>query len=301
MQRFIFLFLCVIYITPVFSAASIEDLTALIDQNQFAKAAQTGEQLLTNNPDHAKIQFLTAYAYQMNQQHAKASNLYQNLIRQQPNLPEPRNNLAMIYMARGDYERASELLIEAIYTHNSYATAYRNLNNIYKSIASEAYRRALSESVEPEQYAYNIELSALRELDSIDGSSAIEGLLSNESLIQTANIETLLIEQVKNWAKAWSGKDMTTYINYYFADHKPNFESHRAWVEYRKRRIMRPGYIKVSVSDIKIRAQSKNRAIIDFNQMFDSPNYSDRVVKRLDFTRIGSQWKISHERVLSVL
>ena len=94
---------------------------------------------------------------------------------------------------------------------------------------------------------------------------------------------------------------MATYINYYSADHKPNFESHRSWVEYRKHRIMRPGYIKVSVSDIKIRAQSKNRAIIDFNQVFDSPNYSDRVVKRLDFTRIGSQWKISHERVLSVL
>ena len=301
MRRFIFLLFCVISTRPVLCADTIQDLTLLIDQEQFAKAAQTGELLLASNPNHTRAQFLTAYAYQMNQEHAKASNHYQSLIRQHPDLPEPRNNLAMIYLARGDYDRASELLVEAINTHNSYATAYRNLISIYKGIASEAYRRALSESVEPEQYAYNIELAALSELDSIDQDPTIASLLTQDSRIQTANIETLLIERVENWAKAWSSKNMSTYIDFYSKEHKPNYETHKAWVEYRKQRILRPGYIKVTVSNINIRAQTENRAIIDFNQEFDSPGYRDRVVKRLGFTRVGSRWKISDERVLSVL
>jgi hypothetical protein len=64
---------------------------------------------------------------------------------------------------------------------------------------------------------------------------------------------------------------------------------------------MRPGPIKVIVSDIEIRAQGENRAIIDFKQTYDSPNYSDKVLKRLGFRRIGSKWKISDELVISIL
>jgi hypothetical protein len=64
---------------------------------------------------------------------------------------------------------------------------------------------------------------------------------------------------------------------------------------------MRPGTINIKVSDILIRWRGKDRATIDFKQAFDSARYSDRVIKRLDFRRVGSQWKISEERVLSVL
>jgi len=57
----------------------------------------------------------------------------------------------------------------------------------------------------------------------------------------------------------------------------------------------------VEVSEIQVKWHSDNRAIIDFNQAFDSARYSDRVRKRLGFERVGTQWKITEERVLSVL
>jgi hypothetical protein len=38
---------------------------------------------------------------------------------------------------------------------------YDNLSQIYKGIASEAYRRAVSESGEPAKYTHKIELTAL--------------------------------------------------------------------------------------------------------------------------------------------
>ena len=44
-----------------------------------------------------------------------------------------------------------------------------------------------------------------------------------------------------------------------------------------------------------------NRVTVDFTQAFSSPGYSDRVVKRLVLKRLGGQWKITEERVLSVL
>jgi hypothetical protein len=70
--------------------------------------------------------------------------------------------------------------------------------------------------------------------------------------------------------------------------------------EYRRKRIARPGAINIEVSDIQIKWRSENRAIIDFKQAYDSVRYRDRVVKRLGFSRVGSQWKITEEQVLSV-
>jgi hypothetical protein len=218
-------------------------------------------------------------------------------------LPEPRNNLAMIYLAQGDYDRASRLLVEAINTHRSYAVAYANLSQVYKGIASEAYRRAVSESSEPAKYTHNIELTAITELEI--GEPIVLATVVPEpepqTLVNTANQQTLLIELVKNWAQAWSGKDFAGYTDFYSPQYRAKFDSHGQWVKHRRQRIMRPGSIRIEVSDIQIKWRSDNRAIIDFKQAFDAANYSDRVVKRLGFNRIDSEWKITEERVLSVL
>ena len=64
---------------------------------------------------------------------------------------------------------------------------------------------------------------------------------------------------------------------------------------------MQPAFIKIGISKIQIRAQSENRAIIEFEQSYDSPGYTDRVIKRLALSRIGSEWKITDEQVISIL
>ncbi|MFT5739602.1 MAG: tetratricopeptide (TPR) repeat protein [Gammaproteobacteria bacterium] len=72
----------------------------------------------------------------MDKQLDRAAELYTVLINKNPLLPEPRNNLAMIYLSQGDFDRASMVLIDALNTHPSYAAACENLNRIYKGIAS---------------------------------------------------------------------------------------------------------------------------------------------------------------------
>ncbi len=301
MQRFLALLFCGLIAGNGYAASALEQLQNLVSQQQYQQAARHGEQMLRDLPQHNKTRFLTAYAYQMSQQTAKAKALYQALIADRPELPEPRNNLAMIYLAEGDYDRAQQLLVEAIQTHPSYATAYQNLSDIYKGIASEAYRRAVSESSEPSQSAFKIELSAITNLDSIEQGLAEATDQAEPTLVNFANQETLLIEQVKAWAEAWSSKDFPAYVAFYAPQFRAKFDSREQWLAQRRARIVRPDQIQVGVSDIQIRWRSENRAIIDFKQAFDSARYSDRVVKRLAFNRVGTQWKITEERVLSVL
>jgi len=301
-------FILVLLFSSLSHAAShtFEGLQALVAEQKFTRAVETGEQLLKQKPPSPDVQFLTAYAYQMNNQPKKAATLYQALITQHPELPEPRNNLAMILLASGDYDAASKLLVEAINTHKSYATAYQNLSRIYTGIASEAYRRALSESKEPTKYTHKIELAALSQLEPVNQPAEVTPPVQVAALeVQTVDkkepLITLFGNQVKAWAKAWGDKDFEAYTGFYAKNYKADFNAHSDWVDYRRQRILRPGFIKIVISNLRIRAQSDKSAIIDFIQTFDSPGYSDRVVKRLGFKRDGSEWKIIEERVLSVL
>ena len=73
----------------------------------------------------------------------KARDLFIELTNEHPDLPEPYNNLAVIYASQGDFEKAQEALQQAIRTHPSYTIAHENLGDIYAKRASKAYNQAL--------------------------------------------------------------------------------------------------------------------------------------------------------------
>jgi tetratricopeptide (TPR) repeat protein len=321
MQHYLIILCCTLVSGAAIAADSMQQLIA---QKQYAKAVQSGEQILRQTPRDANSRFLTAYAYQMTGETDKAIKMYEDLIRDEPQLPEPRNNLAMIFLEQGDYDHASQLLVSAINTRISYAIAYANLSQVYKGIASEAYRRAISQSNEPAGYTHDIDLTAITWLDdSTTGSTtqvaalptskplAAEAIVKIEpaaktesatpSLVNVANRDTLMIEAVMNWAEAWSNKDFDNYKASYSADYRDKFNTHAQWVKHRRSRILRPGDITVEVSNFSVKQRNSSNYSVDFTQAFTSPGYRDRVVKRLDFERVGNQWKIAKERVLSVL
>ncbi|MCH9652106.1 MAG: tetratricopeptide repeat protein [Deltaproteobacteria bacterium] len=73
----------------------------------------------------------------------KAEEIYQRLIRDFPQQPEPYNNLAVLHATEGRYEDAAEVLQQALFTHPSYRAAYENLGKVYGRFASQAYTEAL--------------------------------------------------------------------------------------------------------------------------------------------------------------
>src|SRR5205085_7737439 len=73
----------------------------------------------------------------------EAIDVFSKLSQDYPELPEPYNNLAVLYAGQGQYEKARQQLEMSIRTHPSYATAYENLGDVYAKLASQAYDKAL--------------------------------------------------------------------------------------------------------------------------------------------------------------
>ncbi len=75
-----------------------------------------------------------------------AIQVFSKLTQDYPDLPEPYNNLAALYAAQGHLEEARDILERGLRTDPAYAAAYRNLNEIYARIATEAYDHTLQAS-----------------------------------------------------------------------------------------------------------------------------------------------------------
>ena len=110
----------------------------------------------------------------------------------------------------------------------------------------------------------------------------------------------LLAEQVRRWARAWSDKDIAGYIGFYTHRYRAGFDTHEQWIAHRRSHILRAGKISVAVSHIDVSWPDENRPVIEFRQAYESPRYSDRVIKRLSFGRVGSQWKITKEHATPI-
>ncbi len=72
----------------------------------------------------------------------EAEAIYQKMTMRFPELPEPWNNLAIIYVKRGELEMARRALDMAIMISPKYAFALSNLGDVELSIALRSYRTA---------------------------------------------------------------------------------------------------------------------------------------------------------------
>ena len=59
-----------------------------------------------------------------------------------PELPEPYNNLAVLYAAKGRYDDARRVLETAVQANPDYALARENLGDLYARLAAREYEQA---------------------------------------------------------------------------------------------------------------------------------------------------------------
>jgi len=124
-------------------ADDMADAGKLFKQGQRSQALDKVNEYLINNPGDAQARFLKGLIYTEQGKTADAIRIFSALTDDYPDLPEPYNNLAVLYAGQGQYDKAKKLLERAISTHPSYATAHENLGDIYAKMASQAYDRAL--------------------------------------------------------------------------------------------------------------------------------------------------------------
>jgi tetratricopeptide (TPR) repeat protein len=129
--------------TSVFAQTSYGDIQLLINEGQYKEALKLAEGQLSRNSSDIKLQFMKGLILTRLDRYADAENVFIQLTKENPDLPEPFNNLAVVYAAQGKYTEASEALKSAINTHPTYATAHENLGDIYAKMASRAYNQAL--------------------------------------------------------------------------------------------------------------------------------------------------------------
>src|SRR5688572_4895371 len=124
-------------------ADDTQDAAKLLKAGQHKEALERVNKALATKPRDAQARFLKGVILTEQGNTREAIDIFTRLTQDYPELPEPYNNLAVIYAGQGQYERARVTLEQSIRTHPSYATAYENLGDVYAKLASQAYDKAL--------------------------------------------------------------------------------------------------------------------------------------------------------------
>lgn len=317
------------------NADEIQDANKLFRQGQQAQALDKVNKYLAGNPKDAQARFLKGMILTEQGQSNDAIIIFSALTKDYPELPEPYNNLAVLYANQGDYEKAKVELEKAIRTHPSYATANENLGDIYTMMASEAYKRALQQdrgntttkaklAMIQDLFASGTKIKAApvhndivvaNKANPAPVSAAPATIVAAKMNVPEKNIPEKIVvppaaesdkgvlkkeilKTVENWAASWSSKSVDKYLSHYSDDfHTPNGESREAWMVTRKERISKPKSIHVGLSDESVEITDNSHAIVRFHQSYHADHLKVSSHKTLMMVKHDGKWLIQEERI----
>ena len=303
-------------------ADDIQDASKLLKSGQPQQALERVNKVLAAKPKDAQARFLKGLIFAEQGNTKDAIDVFLALTKDYPDLPEPYNNLAVIYASQGQYDKARGALEQSIRTHPSYATAYENLGDVYAKLASQAYDKALQiDSTNP---AAKNKLALVREL--VGGASATvvaaapaaaskpvavaaattaepakpapdKPAAEKPAPAKSGNAEVL--ETLNAWAKAWSAKDVDGYLAFYDKEFKaPGGESRADWEKARRQRIGAPKTIAVTIEGPRVSVGADGKASVTFRQGYRSDVLkSTSATKTIVFAKTDGRWLIQQERV----
>jgi Flp pilus assembly protein TadD len=118
------------------------DVVQLMKSGKHAQALAKADQYLVAKPRDPQMRFLKGVIQADSGQRAEAIVTYTQLTQEYPELPEPYNNLAVLYAQQDDYDKARVALEGAVRANPGYATAHENLGDVYAKLASQSYAKA---------------------------------------------------------------------------------------------------------------------------------------------------------------
>ncbi len=297
------------------AAASPAEIQALVRDGQFEQALSMSDADLSRQPKDPDLRFLRGVALTELGRRSEAIEVFQGLTADYPELPEPYNNLAVIYAQQKEFDKARAALEMAIRTHPSYATAHENLGDIYSRLASDAYSKALQ--LDAGNAAAQTKLAMVRQLISAGGATApapvaaapapattpaaVASVAPPAPAADLTPAEAPETEDIKArvlaWAEAWSSKDVSAYLAFYAPDFVvPGGRSRSAWESERRARVGKPGKIRVTLENIAIKMNGDS-ARVSFRQHYDSANFDASAEKTLELVRHAGTWAIRREVV----
>lgn len=119
------------------------DVSQLVRTGKLPEALTKADQYLAAKPRDPQMRFLKGVIQRDSGKTTDAIATFTRLTEDFPELPEPYNNLAVLYAGQSQFDKARTALEMAIRTNPSYATAHENLGDVYAKLASQAYNKAL--------------------------------------------------------------------------------------------------------------------------------------------------------------
>ncbi|WP_291012731.1 nuclear transport factor 2 family protein [Hydrogenophaga sp.] len=319
MPRLRQLALCAAVCTALGSTAAFAQADEYAEVNRLVRAGQLNEalgkvdQYLTTKPRDPQMRFLKGVIQTESGKPADAISTFSKLTEDFPELPEPYNNLAVLYAGQSQFDKARAALEMAIRTNPSYATAHENLGDVYAKLASQAYSKALQ--LDTANTAVAPKLSLIRNIFTNGTKGAAVAAAATPAAAAPAvrppvavaaapapapaagggDAQADVQAAVGAWARAWSSKNMSAYLGAY----APNFtpaggQSRSGWEADRKARIVPRNRIEVDVSDLNVEIDG-DRATARFLQAYSSDNLNVSSRKTLNFVRSGGRWLIVRE------
>lgn len=317
-------------------ADSYSEASQLFKSGQHAEALKQVNQHLSAKPKDAPGRFLKGIILTGMNKQKEAIEIFQKLTEDYPDLPEPYNNLAVIYAQQKQYEKARQALEMAIRTHPAYATAHENLGDIYSRLASQAYGKALQ--IDSSNASAQTKLAMINDLVGTEGAKIGAGMTADgkpaapvapakapavtpvtppapvviasavpaaapaavptPEPAKAADANSEITAAVDAWLTAWSKKDVSTYLAHYARDFRvPDGKSRKEWETDRRQRIGKPGKIEVSRDKLNIKTEGSDKAVVRFRQDYKSATFNSSSGKTLVLIKRDGKWLIQQERV----
>ncbi len=118
------------------------DVNALLRQGKAEEALAKADAYIAGKPRDPQMRFLRGVILTEQGKPADALTTFTQLTQDYPELPEPYNNLAALYAARSEFDKARTALEMAIRLKPDYATAHENLGDVHARLAGQSYNRA---------------------------------------------------------------------------------------------------------------------------------------------------------------
>ncbi|MDO9434360.1 tetratricopeptide repeat protein [Hydrogenophaga sp.] len=302
------------------------DVNRLVRAGQYSEALAKADQYLSSKPRDPQMRFLKGVIQTESGKAIDAIATFSKLTEDYPELPEPYNNLAVLYAGQSQFDKARAALEMAIRTNPSYATAHENLGDVYAKLASQAYSKALQ--LDSGNQGVPTKLNLIRNLFAADtrgtrsaaaqvaaaptspAVSAAPAAAPAPAVTKPAAAPTPPVatppaadadaqreveDAVSGWAKAWASKNVASYLGAYGPAFKPpGGLSRAAWEAERRSRIEPRSRIGVDISELNVTANG-DKATARFRQAYTSDTLNVTSRKTLDLVKSGKRWLIVRE------
>jgi len=277
-----------------------DEIKLLLKNGNYKKAEGLINNSIESNLNNPEILFYRGIMETNLGKTNQAIDTFRDLTERFPELPEPFNNLAVLYAEKGQFRLAKEILEQAIKTNPSYLTAHINLGDIFTKMASEAYNKALE--IDKSNNIAITKLSMITQLFNYNPNTkntVIDSIKTKKepkiTKLSKKELEKRILNSIENWKTAWESKDIESYLNAYSSNFiYPNNMTKSEWEKYRTNRIVPKKIINISISNIKLKFK-KETITATFTQNYKSGRLNQTSNKSLTFVGDDGRWLILEE------